>query len=305
MVLMRISYSHAVIGKSVQYSIHEWSTGEPTGPLTPVLWLHGLGPQSGLNAADFAEGLCALGNYRVVAPDFPGYGGSEALPSDTYSAPSMARAIIDNVVDAAQAPLQVIGHSWGAEVALFMVADRKNLVRSLVLLDGGYEDWPPVPADEAMRDAIAFAGQCRFDSVESALDDVRADLHNWSPNIEKAYRSALVERDGAITIRQRPETYAAIRMGGGAYPVSQTWRHLGDVPVLLAVPVTGREHLPGPARTDPMAQNVKQLTITRLENCGHLVPDDAGSRLSPVIHEWWQTLADQPRSSVTVTGRAV
>ena len=67
--------------------------------------------------------------FRVIVPDLPGHGGSSPLPGppelvDPYS--ERLGALLD-------APATVVGHSFGAVVALRLAARRPALVRGLVL----------------------------------------------------------------------------------------------------------------------------------------------------------------------------
>jgi pimeloyl-ACP methyl ester carboxylesterase len=106
----------------------------------PVLAIHGI-TSSSRTWPFVAE---ALGG-PLVAPDLRGRGRSDGLPGPA----GMARhaedcaAVVEAVADTA---LVVVGHSMGGFVATVLAARRPELVRALVLVDGGL---PFPPADEA------------------------------------------------------------------------------------------------------------------------------------------------------------
>lgn len=76
----------------------------------------------------------ALPGRRHVAFDLPGHGRSG--PSDPTQEPSdEALSVAEALVDAAEGPVDVIGHSFGGVVALRLAVARPARVRSLILLE--------------------------------------------------------------------------------------------------------------------------------------------------------------------------
>jgi magnesium chelatase accessory protein len=88
------------------------------GPV--LLLLHGTGASSH-SWRDLAPLLA--GRFRVVAPDLPGHGFTEAPPRQALSLPGMARAVAALLRQSAVAPVVVVGHSAGAAVAIRMSLD--------------------------------------------------------------------------------------------------------------------------------------------------------------------------------------
>ena len=103
----------------------------------PLVLLHGLGSM----VEDFMlSGLIreAARRYRVIAFDRPGYGRSQRPGRLRYGATAQARLILKacRKLDA-QRPI-VLGHSWGALVAIALALAHPGAVRSLVLVSGLY-----------------------------------------------------------------------------------------------------------------------------------------------------------------------
>jgi magnesium chelatase accessory protein len=67
--------------------------------------------------------------YRVVVPDLPGHGGSSALPGP----PERVDPYAERLASLLDGPAVLVGHSFGAVVALRLAARRPELVRGLVL----------------------------------------------------------------------------------------------------------------------------------------------------------------------------
>jgi len=113
------------------------TTWAGTGP--PVLAIHGI--TSSAWAWPF---LAAELDRPLVAPDLRGRGRSNTLPGP-YGIAAHATdcaAVVEAVSDE---PMVVVGHSMGGFVATVLAASRPDLVRALVLVDGGL---PFAAADE-------------------------------------------------------------------------------------------------------------------------------------------------------------
>lgn len=103
----------------------------------PVVLLHG----NGMTMDDFnLSGMVDLAakSYRVIVFDRPGYGHSDR-PGGRSGGPQAQARLLTQALKMLQAEQPIIvGHSWGATVALAMALDQPGYVRSLVLLSGYY-----------------------------------------------------------------------------------------------------------------------------------------------------------------------
>jgi pimeloyl-ACP methyl ester carboxylesterase len=110
----------------------------------PLVLLHGnttMGMDFGLSRlVDMAAK-----NYRVIIFDRPGYGYSERPRTTIWGPVRQARLIHDALQKIGVEQPIVLGHSWGALVAIAMGLDFPQYVRGLVLLDGYY--YPTVRPD--------------------------------------------------------------------------------------------------------------------------------------------------------------
>ena len=147
----------------------------------PVLAIHGI-TASSLSWPFVAEAL----DNPVLAPDLRGRGRSNRLPGPV----GMARHAEDcaAVIEAVGGtPLVVVGHSMGGFVATVLAATRPDLVRALVLVDGGL---PFPPVDEAATVAGLRPIKERLQSTytrEEYRDWFRrhpAFARDWTPEVE-------------------------------------------------------------------------------------------------------------------------
>lgn len=122
-----------------------WDTTGDT-PGTPLVLCHGFNGSS----HDFALQIGPLSeNRRVTAFDHRGHGLSSKLHDVTaYSIELMAADVIAFIEHVHDGPIDLLGHSLGGRIALSVVLERPDLVRSLILMDTFA--WPfELPAETA------------------------------------------------------------------------------------------------------------------------------------------------------------
>jgi pimeloyl-ACP methyl ester carboxylesterase len=102
------------------------------GSGTPLVLLHDFGASHATFRAA-AETLSA--SFRVVAPDFPGFGASEKPDPQRYAYgyDAFAESVFDLVAALGLGRVHVCGHGMGAGVALTLAAKHPALVDKLVL----------------------------------------------------------------------------------------------------------------------------------------------------------------------------
>lgn len=106
------------------------------GDLNPksLLLLHGEFGSAKINWEPIIPGLVAE-NFHVVAPDLPGYGGSDAIPGTTLQAQvNWLQRFVDLL---GMQRVVVIGASYGALLARLFAAQYPRYVQTVVLLNGG------------------------------------------------------------------------------------------------------------------------------------------------------------------------
>lgn len=118
-----------VAGATISY--REAGTG------TPLLLLHGIGSASGSWQAQLAR---LSDDFRVIAWDAPGYGGSTPLPEDAPVAADYAAALLGFLDAIGIGTCHLVGHSLGAMMAAAFTARWPDRVDRLVLAStaGGY-----------------------------------------------------------------------------------------------------------------------------------------------------------------------
>jgi pimeloyl-ACP methyl ester carboxylesterase len=173
--------------EAVRLHYLEWRPVET--PRTPAVFLlHGLSS----NARVWARLAARLPHRQIVALDQRSHGLSDRPPT--------GNALEDVVADAAHAirklapcrPL-VVGHSWGAAVALSLAAAHPELVSGLVVVDGAISSFSRLMSWEeaAQRMQPPLPTYRDLDAAAEAQAEYLGDA--WGDDLREFVRAGLVE----------------------------------------------------------------------------------------------------------------
>lgn len=223
-----------VEGDGVRLSVREWPGGR-----RDALLVHGLASTS--HIWDLVAPRLARLGLRVVAYDQRGHGVS-AKPSSGYGFDRTA-ADATAVIRAThlRRPI-VVGHSWGANVALEIAVRRPRLVAGALLLDGGFG---------SMRDRFDWRTAKRelappsFETitVDTFLARIRSMLGRSvpvTPALESVFLSLVrVDREGQIRPRLSRQNHLKILHALWAQDTADLLRRV-RVPTLILATRTSR-----------------------------------------------------------------
>lgn len=158
-------------------AIHDVTVAEAAPSAPVVLAVHGI-TANGLSWRPLAEELHrrhGAGGVRVLAPDLRGRAASREAPGP-YGLAVHAQDLTTVAGVFGTHPI-IVGHSMGGFVAALAAAERPELYRSVVLVDGGLA-FPPPPdldVDAALRAVIGPA----MDRLAMRFEDEGAHLDFW------------------------------------------------------------------------------------------------------------------------------
>lgn len=103
----------------------------------PLVLLHGNGSMlQDFMSSGFVQ--AAAKRYRVIAFDRPGYGYTERPRSTIWTPSAQADLLRTALQQIGVSHSLVLGHSWGASVAIALALDHPDMVRGLILESGYY-----------------------------------------------------------------------------------------------------------------------------------------------------------------------
>jgi pimeloyl-ACP methyl ester carboxylesterase len=220
-------------------------TGDP-----PIVLVHGIG-----NHTTFTEQTEHFRrDHRVIAPDLPGFGESEAPPEPGYGITDYADDLIwlcDQLE--LRAPV-VVGHSTGAAIAFELAAARPELPAAIVLLD----PIPIVPLPALREQRAALLPALAAPDYRNALRSF-AESRMFRPTDEATARARIVDQMCATPQQVLVATFASLSDWSGEHLA-----HRIQCPVLL---ITAGDGLPADlARTREL---IPALELGRTVGAGH------------------------------------
>jgi pimeloyl-ACP methyl ester carboxylesterase len=291
-VSRRLARSASLELRGLRFQLYRWPGGDPQ----PALLLHGWG-DTGQTWQFLIDHLSPARTW--VAVDLRGFGRTQR-PQDGYWFPDYL-ADLDALIDALspQAPIDLVGHSMGANIASLYAGVRPDRVRRLVSLEGA--GMPPTTADQAparyaqwldeIKNGTRFA---TYDSYEQ-LVRVLAVRNPRTPreHLEFIARSWAHERaDGRVELWADPRHK---RVNPVLYQHDQAhacWRSI-SAPVLF---VTGDEsdlvrRMGEQLAEDHLHTLFARLTIVRLAGAGHMMHHERPGELACIIERFFDANA--------------
>ena len=251
----------------------------------PLVLLHG----NGSMIQDFeSSGLIEMAakKYRVIAFDRPGYGHSER-PRGTIWTPEAQGDLIQKALShLGVSSATVLGHSWGASVAVSLALKYPAMVGSLVLASGYY--YPTLRADVVPLSgpAVPVIGDIMSYTLSPLISRlmwplVLRKIFGPSPIPEKfkAYPKEMAVRPSQI----RASAEESALMIPDAFTAQTDYPKL-RMPVVI---IAGEEDrvIDISKQSDRLHRDVKQSAIHRIPGAGHMIHQTATDLVMSAIDE--------------------
>ena len=248
------------------------SWGYPDAPNTTLL-VHGLTGRADAFRA-LAEELEAegLAGWRFLAVDLRGRGatgqveGPAGIPAHTADLVAlMDREGLDNVA--------FVGHSLGAMIGVYLVANHPDRVSKLVLVDGGSDVTDEV---DALLSPVVERLERTYPSREAYVEYLKGlpDFeYRWDENLERYYAGDVRPADGEWRHHADLETVREDREKMHGFPLSELWPRIG-CPTLVLLSTVG---LAGPDKgfilPPPDARRMREIiphcAFVEVDNTNH------------------------------------
>lgn len=270
--------------RGVDYAVSEW--GEPDAPL--LVYLHGWA-DAGSTFQFVVDKL--VGPWRVVAPDWRGFGRSTCECSSYWFPDYLAdlHALLE--IYSPQHPVRLIGHSMGGNVASLYAGSMPERVRALVNLEGfGLKDSNPADAPGRYREwLLAEAGKAEF----SRYPDFAAlafRIRKRSPAMSAAAADfvarqwATREPDGKVRLRADPRHRLPSPVLYRRAEARACWRAT-TAPVLLVAGSRTSFASEYSGDADELYPEAARLT---LDDAGHMLHFEAPGALAAAIEDFFR-----------------
>ena len=283
--------------RNVNYHVLAW--GERAPGKVPLVMVHGWMDV----AASWQFVVDALAHeHWVVAPDWRGYGLTESPPADNYWFPDYL-ADLDFLIDhySPDAPVHLVGHSMGGNVAMLYSGSRPQRIRRLVNLEGfGLAVTQPAMAPKRYSKWIdelkaLHRGEMDLKSYDS-VDGVARRLMKTNPRLP-ADKAGWLARHWA---RPGPDGRWRI-LGDPAHKVTNANLYRVDevleIYKCISAPVLAVEasddslsqwwqHRYTLAEYHERLKSVPDCRIARVEDAGHMLHHDQPARVAQLVDQF-------------------
>lgn len=282
---MKPSESHFHTIHGLRYHVRTW--GEPDRP--KLFLLHGWMDVS----ASFQFLVdCFEREWHAIAPDWRGFGLSEWAPGGYWFPDYYAdlEALLD--LYEPTAPVHLVGHSMGGNIAGTYAGLRPERIAKLVTLEGlGLQRASPDAAPKRLAQWLDHLRDPPRFKVYGAYGDVAARLKRNNPRLSDEHADFLARHwareteAGQVTLRSDPRHKAINPYLFRVDEALACWRRVA-APVLL---VNGKDsHIAGWLKDKPEELAARKgafqnLQEAELENCGHMMHHDQPRRLARLI----------------------
>jgi magnesium chelatase accessory protein len=218
---------------------------------------------------DLAPALSA--HFRVIVPDLPGHGFTEAVDNSRLSLPAMARALAELLASLSAKPVLAAGHSAGAAILIRMALDGSIDPRAIIGLNAAL---------------LPFQGlaQHLFPPMAKllVLNPVVPRVFAWSADTAAARR--LIEKTGSSIDSTGIECYRRLIARSGHVAAALGMMARWDLdPIVAALPtlrtrldlIVGTNDLAVPPSDAAVVRRRRPAThVIRLQGLGHLAHEE-------------------------------
>jgi pimeloyl-ACP methyl ester carboxylesterase len=255
-----------------------------------ILLLHGFPTSSQM----FRNLIPALADeYRVIAPDYPGYGHSSMPPHDkfAYTFDNLAKVIDEFTEKLGLTKYAVYVQDYGAPVGYRLATQHPDRITAIVVQNGNaYEEgldnkfWQPIkdywkePNSQTKRDAIR--NLLTYDATKWQYTTGVKNPDLVSPD-GAAHDQFLLDRKGNDEIQL--DLFLSYGSNPPLYPQWQAYFRKYQPPMLI---VWGKnDQIFPPAGAEPYKRDVKTLEFHLLD-AGHFALESNGDEIARLMHEF-------------------
>lgn len=277
----------------IKVRINQW--GDKENP--KIICFHGLGSTS----LSFIEiGDLLKKEYCVVSIDLPGHGKTSPFKSESdYEMPNMVKWIDQVISKITEDQFYLLGHSYGADIAIHYLATYPSKVIKTMLLDGGYyikNEWyayqtsisgSTTSLQSEIDSYMKELDEYRFATVEEHIEVEKSNYIRWSDLLEEAAKDLVKFENGEYRWHSNGSSTTEAIKSMYYNPPNSIYEKLPKSICLL------QSTLPNSMIEfrDTFARKFKSSTgckLEKIEGAGHMIHWDKPSEVATEIVGWFK-----------------
>jgi pimeloyl-ACP methyl ester carboxylesterase len=276
--------------RGLTFHLYRWPGSDPD----PLVLLHGWG-DTGETYQFLVD--CFAADRTCLAIDLRGFGRTQR-PADGYWFPDYLAdldALLDQLVP--DAPIDLVGHSMGGNIAMLYAGVRPQRIRRLVSLEGfglpratpdqapaRYAEWL-----EEVKHGTEFAVYDNYDQLVRVL--ARRNPRTPKDRVEFIARSWGQPRgDGKIELRADPKHKRTNPVLYSREQAEACWRAI-EAPILFVLGDQSElAKRMGDELTEPRLRSIyRQLTLASVNDAGHMMHHERPDEVAALIEEFLES----------------
>lgn len=267
------------------FNIHYYEWGDQGNPT--IVCFHGL-CNSGASFFELAKYL--ENEYHVLSFDSPGHGKTSPLQKEEeYLFSNLANWYENVLQEVVNEPFYILGHSWGADLALHFAKQYPGKGKGVILLDGGYT-FPDFQEDMTFENVYDgwndyMDNLSVFNTWEDVEKEYQSYTKRWNESIEEMVVTMFKEK-GNFELLTSKFTVLSIIKAFFKEGFPSTYPYIKSP--LLLIHATEPEELSS-ARVKGISElnrQVDDVTIVSMKETGHMVHWDHPDVVGDEIKQW-------------------
>jgi pimeloyl-ACP methyl ester carboxylesterase len=266
------------------HTFHGYEYGDRSLP--SVVCLHGMTGDSNsfLGIKEFL-----IKDFHLIILDSPGHGNTERLKKEEdYRFSSLAKRLKQVISKIVNKPLYLLGHSWGADLALHFTKAFPEMVNGVIMIDGGYvfPEQSEFTKEETVLAWEEYINKSEFHSWEEVTKTYQEyTTKKWDINLDAIIHSNFREDNGGYKLKADRFSLLSTIKAFYKEPCSTTFRSI-KCPVLLFHATLPEVDVYRDRGIQEICSSIKNLKIIGIRDTKHNVHWDSPETVAKEIKLW-------------------
>lgn len=254
-----------------------------------IICLHGLAGNGFYSFDELADFL--KDHFHLIVMDLPGHGKSSGFPNEEqYLFSNLANWLDDFLKTVSRKSFFIMGHSFGADVALHYTRHFPGHVRGLILLDGGFtfpQNQPEMSFDYAYSGWADYMDKSVFQSKTAVFLEYRNYTQKWDSRKEQSTRSLYQKRkDDQYELIASKFTVLSIIKAFFEEPFLESYPFIKVPTLLIHADLPKKLNASRTKGIQQLTAAIDDVTVSSFSNASHMLQWDCPNQTAAVIAKW-------------------
>ncbi|WP_456279119.1 alpha/beta fold hydrolase [Bacillus sp. AK128] len=267
------------------HTYHGYEFGDKKNPT--LICLHGMtgDAKSFLGIIEFLSK-----DFHFILLDNPGHGETEPLINEEdYWFSSLANRMDEVITPIVNKPFYILGHSWGADLALNYTKVFPQRVKGVILIDGGYnfpENVEGMTEEKALIDWENYIKSSNYNSWDEVVKTYQEyTTKEWDKNLDSIICSNFNKINGKYELKADGFSLLSTIKAFYKEPCSTTFDSI-KCPVLLFHATMPENDSSIVRALQKIKNSIKDVKIIGIKNTKHNIHWDKPETVAKEILEW-------------------